>query len=565
VTGSRDGGEALLDAFRTLGIEYVFTASGSEWAPVWEAFARRERDGEDAPVYLDLWHETVAVGMATGYALVERRPAAVLLHAGAGLLQGASAIHGGQLAGAPMVVLSSESVTYGEGDGPDPGSQWYRNLSIVGGPHTLVSGYVKWATQAGSVSTLAGTVVRAGEMAQRAPTGPVYLNVPLEVLLADAPATRSHPVAPPGKRVTPADEIADVARLLVAAERPIVLTESAGQDPAAYDALAELCEELALAVVEPQSAVCANFSRRSALHQGSELGPFADADLVLLVGCRAPWYPPSNRPASATVVVLDEVPQRPHIAYQVLGADRYLEGDVATSLGDLLAAVRALGSANDVVEPRRRRLAESHDALVTRLDEAEEKATAGTGAIEAALLVRRLREAAPADTLYVDETITHSRLLREHLRGGETGSYLYVQGGLGQGMAVALGAKLAAPARTVVLAIGDGSFIYNPVVAALCASRDHGLPLLVLVFNNRQYLSMKLNHLRFYPDGAAVSTGHFRGVDLGTQPELSELAAPFGMHAERVSDPAALEPALQRAFGAVAAGTTAIVNVHVSK
>ena len=40
---------------------------------------------------------------------------------------------------------------------------------------------------------------------------------------------------------------------------------------------------------------------------------------------------------------------------------------------------------------------------------------------------------------------------------------------------------------------------------------------------------MKLNHLRFYPDGAAVSTGDFRGVDLHTQPELSELAAPFGM------------------------------------
>lgn len=565
MTESRDGGEALLDAFGALGIQHVFTASGSEWAPVWEALARRARDGDDAPEYLDLWHETVAVGMATGYALLSRRPAAVLLHAGAGLLQGASAIHGAQLAGAPMIVCSSESVTYGEGDGPDPGSQWYRNLSVVGGPHTLVAGYVKWANQVGSVSTLPGMVVRAGEIAQRAPTGPVYLNVPLETLLAEVTAPAVHPTAPPGKRISPATEIADVARLVVAAQRPVVLTESAGQDPFAYDALNDLCEELALPVIEPQSAVCANFPRFSPLHQGSEIDRFRDADLALLVGCRAPWYPPSNRPEAATVVVIDEVPQRPHIVYQVLGADRYLEGDVATTLTDLLAAVRALGPSSELVEGRRHGLAKSHDAFVARLNEAEENAAARSDAIEPALLVRRLRELAPSDALYIDETITHSRLLRDHLRDGERNSYVYVQGGLGQGMAVALGAKLAARDRTVVLAIGDGSFIYNPVVAALSASRDHGLPLLILVFNNLQYLSMKLNHLRFYPDGAAVSTGRFRGVDLGTQPELSELAAPFAMHAESVTDPAALESALERAFAAVAGGTTAIVNVHVSK
>jgi acetolactate synthase-1/2/3 large subunit len=183
VAGRYDGGEALLDALLAAGIDVVFSSPGSEWAPVWEAVARRVRDGDAVPSYHDLWHETTAVGMATGYALVSGRPAAVLLHAGAGLLQGASAIHGAQLAGVPMLVCSSESTTYGEGAGPDPGGQWYRNLSIVGGPHTLVSGYVKWANQVGSVATLPGIAVRAAELAQRPPEGPVYLNVPLEVLL----------------------------------------------------------------------------------------------------------------------------------------------------------------------------------------------------------------------------------------------------------------------------------------------------------------------------------------------------------------------------------------------
>ncbi len=545
LVGRYDGGEALLDALLAAGIEVVFSSPGSEWAPVWEAIARRARDGARAPAYHDLWHETTAVGMATGYALVSGRPAGVLLHAGAGLLQGASAIHGAQLAEAPMLVCSSESTTYGEADGPDPGGQWYRNLSIVGGPHTLASGFVKWANQVGSVATLPGMVVRAAELAQRAPEGPVYLNVPLEVLLEPVEPREFRPTPPRGGRASLPEEIAEVARLLSAAERPVVVTESAGRAAGGYTALLELCERLALPVVEPQSAICANFPRTNPLHQGGELAPFADADLILLVNCRAPYYPPSARPPRATVVVVDDVPQRPHIVYQVLGADRYLEGDVGTTLALLVAAVEANEAA---VEARRARLTASHSAPQPAAD-------------GAAFLVDRLRETAPAHTLFVDETITHSRLLRSRLAGDE-GSYLYVQGGLGQGLPVALGAKYAARDRPVVLAIGDGAFLYNPVLPSLAAARDLELPLVVVIFNNGKYLSMKLNHLRFYPDGAAVETGDFRGVDLSTQPDLEAFAAPFGFHAENVHEPAEMAPALERAF---AAGTTALVNVHLPR
>ncbi len=61
------------------------------------------------------------------------------------------AVHGALLAGVPMVVTSVESTTYGDGDGPDPGGQWYRNLSIVGGPHHVAQPFMKWANQAASV------------------------------------------------------------------------------------------------------------------------------------------------------------------------------------------------------------------------------------------------------------------------------------------------------------------------------------------------------------------------------------------------------------------------------
>lgn len=132
-----------------------------------ESLARRHRDGLPAPQYLDLTHETVAAGMATGYGLVKRRPQGVLLHAAPGLLQGSMAVHGALLAGVPMVVASSESTTYGDGAGPDPGGQWYRNLSIVGGPHGIAQPFTKWANEAADVHTLPVMVTRAAELAWR--------------------------------------------------------------------------------------------------------------------------------------------------------------------------------------------------------------------------------------------------------------------------------------------------------------------------------------------------------------------------------------------------------------
>jgi len=91
----------------------------------------------------------------------------VLLHAGAGLLQGAMGIHGAFVAGVPMVVISGESKTYGEQPEFDPGAQWINNLSIAGGTTHLVDSIVKYASVAGSVHTLYESVVRAGELRAR--------------------------------------------------------------------------------------------------------------------------------------------------------------------------------------------------------------------------------------------------------------------------------------------------------------------------------------------------------------------------------------------------------------
>lgn len=563
-TPGTDGGDAVVSAFNAVGADYIFCSSGSEWAPVWESLARRHRDGDPAPEYLDLTHETVAVGMATGYGLVARRPQGVLLHAAPGLLQGSMAVHGALLAGVPMVVTSSESSTYGDGPGQDPGGQWYRNLSIVGGPHNIAQPFTKWSNEAASVHTLPTMITRAAELSWRAPQGPAYLNIPLEILLEEWDGRAAKDIVKPGSMHSSPEEVDPVAQMIREAKNPVIVTETAGREDGGFESLVAFAEAWNIPVVEPDSAVCGNFPRTHPLHAGSDIGPWMDeADLILLVNCRVPFYPPSRKPSKAKIVVIDQVPQRPHVVYQVLFADVYLEGNVANTLRQLAKRAKDLDA--DAVTARLAAQEERRAAEQAAIAKAEEKAeqSEGVDPVLVAATLRRLLDG--KDGIIVDETITHSRVVKRHVQTDDPDSYFYVQGGLGQGMAVALGVKLAAKERPVVLTIGDGAFTYNPVIQSYDASNAYGLPVLIVVFNNRVYKSMNLNHRRFYPEGAAADTGEWLGTDLHRLPRLAAFAEPFGMHTETVDTSDALAPALERALKAVAEGTTAVVDVLVTR
>jgi acetolactate synthase-1/2/3 large subunit len=574
-----DGGDAVLQAATDLGADYIFSSAGSEWAPVWEALARRDAAQDSAdesagPRYLDLAHETLAVAMATGYAGVTGRGQLVLLHAAAGLLQGANAIHGALLTGAPMVICSGESTGYGDAAGADPGSQWYRNLSVVGGPQSVAAPFTKWSNAAADVAVLYGMVKRAGELAAQAPAGPVYVNTPVEVLLAPwkpaavsaVPATRANnPVF--SNTVAVAQDVELAVRLLSSAQRPVLAVETAGRDADAFAALVELAELLALPVVEPQSAVSSSFPRSHPSHAGGELAPLAaDADLVVLLGCRSPWYPPSAKPGNATVLVIDEVAHRPHMAYQVLTADHYVGGAMAPTLRAIIARLHEWGIDEAAVADRREQLAAAFEKSEAGRRAAESKALGATeGPVDPAAVAATLRELIGDDALVVDETITHSRVLAKHLMADAPGRYSYVQGGLGQGLGVALGAKLAAGDRLVVQTVGDGTWLYNPVPQGLMASAQYGLPLLVVVFNNKKYLSMRFNLTRAYPEGTYVRDGAGYGVDLSAQPDAASVAAACGAAGFTVTTTPELGPTLEKAIAAVRAGQTAVVNVYLTR
>ena len=557
---TQDGGEAILEAFRNLGVDYIMSSPGSEWGPLWEALARQKVGNKAGPVYLSCWHETLAVNLAWGYTTVTGRPQAVVLHAGAGLLQGSMAIHAANTTGTPMVVMSGESLSYGENPDFDPGRQWVGSLSIVGGPQRLMEPIVKWANQATSPATLYEQIVRAGEMAQRTPAGPTYVNVPIETMLHEWTPPDVLRDVPPAPKPRAADaDIAAVARQLVAAKNPLIITEAAGCEAEGFAALVALAELLAIPVVENSNGKFANFPKTHELHQGFNVPEqLKKADLVLPIRSYTPWYPPSAGPKNATVVAIDEAPLDEKRVYQNLQANAYLEGDVPSSLQLLADAVRGLGFDEDAVEDRRTRLHEAHEALHQSYREAE-AAARDIGPIDPVHLCARMSAIFPDNTVFVDETTSHRMPIQRHLRWNAVHDYIKVPTGLGQGLGTALGVKLACPDRPVVSIIGDGGFLYNPVTQSLGCSMEAGLPILIVVFNNEGYLAMKNNHLSYYPDATAAQNDIFLGHPI-KGPDYAELVKPFGGVGLRVDDPAKLDAVLREGLAAVEGGKTTIIN-----
>ena len=554
----QDGGEAILAALRSLRVEYVISSPGSEWPSLWEALARQRANGTPGPTYLDCGHETLAVAMATGYTQVTGRMQAVLLHAGAGLLQGSMAIYGARTFATPMLVMSGESSGYGEGDF-DPGPQWYRSLNVVGGPQRLVEPIVKVALQSTSVDTLYHSVVRAGELAQRTPCGPTYLCVSMESMIAEWSRPEAmRAIAPPPTLRPSDDDIAKVADELAKARSPFILVESAGSDQDTFDALVELAELIAIPVIDAPGACLSNFPKSHELYLGLDTNPYlAEMDLALLVENEAPWYPPSNAPKNANIVAVGSNPLKDTLVYQVTNA--------ALSRG------RHGGHApppdRSIAQPETRCRRDLRAARPLEGGARQAPATAGCRRAKAAtdstitvpLVAQMLREALP-DAVYVDETIVHARLVREHMKWEDPFGFYRAPNGLGQGLGYALGIKLAMPKRPVVVTIGDGTFLYNPVIPALAFADEHKLPLLILVFNNAKYAAMQYYHDKFYPTGTAIAAKDYYGVELkGVKYE--QAATMVDGHASRAETPAELKTALDQAVKSLASGKSAIINM----
>lgn len=560
------GAEALLRVLGAMGVDRIFASPGSEWAPVWEALAKPSAREEGIPLYLSSRHEETAVGMASGYAKATGKLPAVIIHTTVGSLHATMALRAAVHEQVPMVVLSGESIAFGEEQGPDPGAQWLRQLADIGGPARLVEPCVKWSYCVNTKAVLPSTIQRACQLAMASPKGPVFVSVPMEFLFekmtADAPAAPALPAQP----VADPSGIEELSRLLAEAKNPIIITEEAGRSPGCVAQLVEVAELLGAPVIETRSTTFLNFPRNHPLHGGFEPKPYLkEADFIFLVAAVGPWHPASAGPGPGVkVAALDENPLRADLPYWGYQVDFCLTGEVEGSLELLLERLKKRVPPGD---PARKSRTESWKRRFSEQRERWKKealALRETKPIDTRWAVYELGQALPPDAMVVEETITHRLAIHRYLDSSKPGSYFAgCIGGLGTGLGTALGVKAAAPKRPVVAIIGDGSFNYNPALSALGFCQEHHMPILIFLLNNQGYLSMKSNLPKYFPEGWAIQTKTFVGTSIAPSPDYAAIARAFDGYGETVDDPGAVRGAVERGLKAVGSGQLALLDIRL--
>jgi len=173
--------EAYLELLAARGIEYLFANAGTDFAPLIEAYAKRDAQGQTAPRPITVPHEVPAVAMAHGYAMVSGRPQAVMVH----VIVGA----GNAVGGIINAARSNVAMLFSAGRNPitEAGHAGSRDRPIHWAQESfdqaaMVREFVKWDYELRSASDLETVVDRALTLAQAEPQGPVYLTLPREVL-----------------------------------------------------------------------------------------------------------------------------------------------------------------------------------------------------------------------------------------------------------------------------------------------------------------------------------------------------------------------------------------------
>jgi acetolactate synthase I/II/III large subunit len=563
---------ALLEAMREAGASYAFANLGSDHTGIMEAYARAKDAGTLArfPELILCPHEGVALSAAHGYAQVSGEPQVVIVHTDCGTQNLGGAIHNAFRGRVPVLIFAGLSPMTQEGELRGTRSEHIHWLQDTFDQRGILRGYAKYDQEIRTGANVKQLVHRAVQIARSEPAGPAYLTAAREVM-----EERIGPPPPPGdwwSPVAPAAltaEVADeIAAAIEGASAPLVVTSYLGRDLAAVPELVRLCELAAIGVIE-SVPVAVSFPDDHPLHLGyqwnrPEQNPLlAEADLILVLGSDVPWIPGHNRPArTARIIVVDADPVKAQMPLWHVPAGRYARADLATALRQVSGRLAERGRLDPAaVQARAAGLRATHDAQRARWAERERSAADGT--ITPEYLVACVRAAVGPDALVLNEGISNYSVVSEHLRASRPGSLISSGGGsLGWAGGAAIGAKLAAPERTVVSLVGDGSYLFGVPASAQWMARRYGAPSLTVIFDNQGWRTPSLSALAVDPAGAVASGGFAASFQPGADlPGIA--AAAGGAYPSTVTDADQLPTTLQWALDRVRNGQGAVISVRL--
>ena len=509
--GADEWSDALVASMKLGGVDNLFFVSGSEIA-FWQESIAKAKDREwPAPRLVTVTHEGVALNAAAGDAMVSGKPSATAVHVDVGTLNFGAAIHTVWRGSYPVLMTAGtgprafpDSLTGGR-DSPVQWVQEPRDQGEILRQYTKVDHRLEHQDNPGLM------ISRLLQVAMSEPKGPVYLTIPREVAMQRLPGAARFPTRDQMGLARPAwpdpTDARRAAEWLIKADNPLLCLAKSGRNPETVGHVVRLAELLALPVNE-------NHTDRL---------NFPTPHPLLGTG-------PAAKDAAAQAIY-----------------------EAATSMLTTSDISR--------IADRRARLDERKREMVAAAEEAALK-SGQRNPLHPRWVAYQLGKILEPETILLDDALSNAPLVQTYRSRTQPSTYFKSGGSSGGwGSGAAFGAKLARPQSDVILASGDGYFMFGTPMAALWAAAHHGAPFLSVVFVNRSYSTGTRGLRGTYPDGSAISAGNYDGGLFDPPPDFAKMAEAANSYGETVHEPEEVGPALRRGLEQVRNGTPAVVAV----
>jgi len=579
IVQTSSGSDYMLDVLKSMGFDYLAATCASSFIGLHESVVNYGKNV--APEFITTTHEETSVAIAHGYAKIENKPLLVCVHGTVGLQHASMAVYDAFCDRVPVFMIAGNTF---DAAGRENAVHWVHSSQD---DVAMVRDFVKWDDRPGSLQHFGESAVRAYKLATTPPMGPVILAVDTEMQEGPIPEGEKPTIPKLPVTALPQGEsgaVAEAARLLVAAENPIIVAESYGRSQAAVDHLVELAELLQCGVIDVSARM--NFPTRHPLNQTSRGGraTVGQADVVLGLEVIDFWGVthqfrqhivssslPTTKPGAKIISIssADLFIKSNFQNFQRFEAvDLAIAADAATTMPSLIEAVkRELNAGHkSAYAARGAKLGEAHKAALNRV-----RADAANGwdasPISTARLSAELFEVLRHEDWSLAST-KQSGISNWPQRLWDMNKYYHYTGesggnGIGFGAAGAVGAALANKkhGRITVTIQPDGDLMMGPGI--LWTAAHHKIPILYVMHNNRAY------HQE-YMGMQKIANRRMRGVDtahVGTTLrapyiDFATVAKGMGVYAEGpIDNPKDLGPALKRAIAMVKRGEPALLDV----
>jgi acetolactate synthase-1/2/3 large subunit len=508
------------------GVTRLFTLSGGHLFSIYDGC---REEGIDI---VDVRHEQTAVFAAEGWAKATREPGVCALTAGPGVTNGMSGMASALQNGSPLLALGGRA----------PALRWGQG-SLQEIDHVpFVAPLTKLARTAESTAEIPGLVDEALAVAATAPTGPTFLDFPLDHVFMEAEVDADAPGALPDPSDAPAADVERAAELLRGAERPVIMAGTGLYWARGEKALRELATELDIPVFLnglARGCVPADDPHFFSRARGTGL---KGADVAVVVGVPMDFrlgFGGSFGDDTEIVVVGSAPPERPHP--RPVAAELF--GGVPATLTALREA--AAGGPDRTAWNAQLREVEDERRAAEQDDLNDDRSP-----LHPLRLYNELGQVLEPDAVVIGDGGDFVSFAGRVIDTYEPGCWMDPgpYGCLGTGPGYALAAKLANPERQVCLLLGDGAFGFSGLEFDTLVR--HGVPVVAVMGNNGIWALEK--HPMEFLYGYSVA------ADLQPGCRYDEVVTALGGHGELVERPDELRPALERAF---ASGKPALVNV----